>query len=79
MIDYGRCNKEIYERGNVVGVYQFSKDEMHSICEKANHYNGVNVDWHYSGGRPIVKTLGDVYLAEYAINDVIKTNNFEKK
>ena len=53
------CDKEIYENGQVVAVLQASSETMEYLVGKLRTRNEFNVDWHFSCGRAVLKTLGD--------------------
>jgi hypothetical protein len=60
------CEDAIYERGAVVAMLEGGKFAMEGITTEASR-NGPKVDWHYFGGRAVVKTLGNVGEARKAL------------
>lgn len=60
-LDPNRMDANIMKNGTYVGmVHNVSKEEMNRICEwiRTGPWK-LRVDWHYAGGRIIVKTLDD--------------------
>lgn len=57
MSDLDQCNRDVYERGEVVGVLDIPKEEAEALCKKKSEETGDRYDWHYSGGRVIVLCL----------------------
>lgn len=51
------CNQDVYKHGKVVGVYDMPKEEAEAACKKATEDSGCLHDWHYVGGRVVVKAL----------------------
>lgn len=67
------CNIYIYNHGTVHGVYDKSKEDAEDFCNNLNDSDPDNVyDWHYVGGRAVVKTLPRVLFNQYKINGTIK-------
>lgn len=56
------CRDEIYKNGKVVTVFDCGMLAMEGLVKEASR-KGVEMDWHYFGGRAVVKTLGDVDAA----------------
>ena len=60
-IDPDKCNQEIFKNGNTVAVIVgISPKELDNICDDLSIYSGQPVDWHFCGGRAVVRTLGNV-------------------
>ena len=54
------CNQEIYESGHAVCIMAGANAETIEAFVKCAAGNcGIEMDWHYVGGRAVVKTLGD--------------------
>ena len=51
------CDHEVFTHGIVVGVFAMLKHEAEAACEKATRETGDKHDWHYSGGRVVIKRL----------------------
>lgn len=56
-IDENTCNKEVYERGHLVGVWDKSQEEATNHCKRLTEETGLLHDWHYFGGRVVIKRL----------------------
>lgn len=55
------CDFEIYERGEIAAVVADRKAiEIEKLVKEIAAETGERVDWHYFGGRGVVKVLGDV-------------------
>lgn len=53
-----KMNEDIYKNGELVGVYDMPKEEAEKFCERLTTESKThNFDWHYFGGRVVVKTL----------------------
>ncbi len=65
------CREEIYKLGKVVAVYDSGPIAMQNLVEAASEECGFKIDWHYVGGRAVVKTLGDVVKAESVLDKMI--------
>lgn len=60
------CDSNIHQKGAVVAVMDCGMLAMEGLVKEANRkYEGM--DWHYFGGRAVVKTLGDVQAARKAL------------
>ncbi|HCW17712.1 MAG TPA: hypothetical protein DHL02_07080, partial [Achromobacter sp.] len=51
------CNKEVYERGAFVGLFDIPKHVANELCAGISSATGARVDWHYVGGRVRVLAL----------------------
>jgi len=51
------CDRDVYERGEVVGVYNMPKEEAEALRHRLTKETGNLHDWHYSGGRVVMKVL----------------------
>lgn len=51
------CNKEVYERGTYVGLFDIPKHVANELCAGISAATGARVDWHYFGGRVRVMAL----------------------
>lgn len=52
-----KCNDDVYKHGQIVGVYSMPKEEAEALCQRLTRETGRAHDWHYSGGRVVVKVL----------------------
>lgn len=60
------CDSEIHKNGAVVAVMECGMIAMEGLVQEANRI-APGMDWHYFGGRAVVKTLGDVKAARAAL------------
>lgn len=61
MADMGKCDTEIYQHGDFVGILQDVQGAENIEAEVLKVRElGFKVDWHYAAGRGIIKTLSDV-------------------
>lgn len=60
------CDADIFVGGQVVAVFDCGMLAMEGLIKEANRH-GPAMDWHYAGGRAIVKTLGRVEDARKAL------------
>lgn len=60
------CDPATYEGGAVVAIMDGGMQAMEGLVAEANR-RAPGMDWHYFGGRAVVKTLGDVEPARLAL------------
>ena len=48
---------EVYAHGKVIGVFDMPKDEANQLVVKLSKKTGNRIDWHYVGGRVVMKML----------------------
>lgn len=60
------CDPAIHQDGAVVAVLDCGMLAMEGLVKEANRIE-PGMDWHYFGGRAMVKTLGDVAKARAAL------------
>ena len=67
MADMGKCDQEIYDDGDFVGILYdvYGAREIEEEVLKVRAL-GFRVDWHYAAGRGIIKTLSNVDLVRRA-------------
>ena len=51
------CDHEVYAHGKVIGVFDMPKDEANQLVVKLSKKTGNRIDWHYVGGRVVMKML----------------------
>lgn len=51
------CNKEVYEKGVLVEVCDMPKYKADARCKRLTKETGLLHDWHYFGGRVVIKRL----------------------
>jgi hypothetical protein len=55
------CNKKVYNNGTPVFVtHTIPSNAMEKWVKKVAERSGQPVDWHFFGGRAVVKALGDL-------------------
>ena len=60
------CDQETHKYGEVVAVLDCGMLAMEGLVKEASR-KGPEMDWHYFGGRAVVKTLGDVTAARQSL------------
>ena len=55
---------ELYQNGEVVGTYTIPKEILNLLCESLTQ-QGHRIDWHYFGGRAVVKTCNKSRVANF--------------
>lgn len=70
------CDQEIYTSGATVFITHLipsnAMDQwVKSVAEESNQ----KVDWHFAGGRAVVKALGDLHKVRAAILELIPEHN----
>lgn len=65
------CDPAIFSEGRIVAVLESGMHVMEALAKEANRHANVKVDWHYVGGRAVVKTLGDTKVARHALTSAI--------
>jgi len=64
----GNCDQEVYESGTVIAVLIDVAGEIVELwCKLIAKESGQRVDWHYVGGRAVIKALGDIKKVESVI------------
>jgi len=51
------CDHEVYAHGEVIGVFDMPKDKANELVVKLSKKTGNRIDWHYVGGRGVMKML----------------------
>lgn len=64
------CDNDIFEKGTVIAVLDCGMIAMEGLVQEACR-RGVKMDWHYVGGRAVVKTLDDPQKARQALQKAI--------
>ena len=60
------CDNDIFEKGTVITVLECGMIAMEGLVQEACR-KGIKMDWHYVGGRAVVKTLDDPLKARQAL------------
>lgn len=70
MANEGKCDQDIYQNGEHVGiVVGGDANVIEAFVKCAVEKSGQPMDWHYVGGRANVLTTGDVGKAKKALRD----------
>ena len=56
-LDENTCNQEVYEKGVLVEVCDMPKYKADARCKRLTEETGLLHDWHYFGGRVVIKRL----------------------
>lgn len=56
------CNQEVFEHGTLLGVFHFNKNEADIITEFIQRVTKCQCDWHYAGGRVIIKFIPKIII-----------------
>lgn len=51
------CDPDVYKHGELIGVYDMPKAEAEELRKKLTEETGRLHDWHYFGGRVVMKAL----------------------
>jgi len=55
------CDKKVYKKGeHIATIINLESDEIERLVKSASNDSGQRIDWHYFGGRAVVKALGDL-------------------
>lgn len=78
------CNQDVFDHGYVYGVIDMPKEKAELFCKEKSEETGNQFDWHYHGGRAVVKCLTKERAAELlaereraAENEKLKQKNTE--
>lgn len=58
------CNLDVYKHGEIVGVFDMPKVEAEELRHRLTKETGRVHDWHYSGGRVVMKVLPEDFKPE---------------
>jgi hypothetical protein len=65
------CNPEVFSHGEVMLVtHSISSNRMEQWVKKVAKISGQPVDWHFVGGRAVIKALGDITKVRSAMDDL---------
>lgn len=54
------CDQDIFNSGEAVcAIAGISSNRMETFIQRVARSTGERVDWHFAGGRAIIKVLGD--------------------
>lgn len=64
------CDAQVYENGITVAlVVGVSADNIEKYVQEIAKRSEQKVDWHYFGGRAVIKTIGDTEKVVQALCD----------
>lgn len=70
--DPKECDKEVFEDGEPVFLtWSIPSNAMEGWVKKVAEKSGQRVDWHFFGGRAVVKALGDLKAVRAAIEELL--------
>ena len=72
MPELPRCNQEVYEHGTVVFVtHSIPSAKLEEWVQKVAKLSQQPVDWHFVGGRAVIKALGDLGKVMQAMTELL--------
>lgn len=72
-----KCDQNVYKNGKVIcSAGSTPKSTMNDICENLSRELNTKIDWHYVGGHPVVKTLGDPVVVREALEQILPGANY---
>jgi hypothetical protein len=73
-----KCDKKVYRKGeHVLTIIDLEPSEIEKIVQSAAKESGQKIDWHYFGGRAIVKVLGNIESARQHLKDELEKRNYQ--
>ncbi|WP_186019897.1 hypothetical protein [Burkholderia gladioli] len=51
------CAPDVYKHGKYVGYFDIPKHTANALCAALTTATGIRIDWHYVGGRVVMKAL----------------------
>lgn len=65
------CNDKVFENGTVVLITStIPSNAMEGWVKQVAERSGQPVDWHFFGGRAVVKALGDIAKVQRAMEEL---------
>ena len=72
-MDTEQCNKDVFEHGESMGLYDIPKEQANQICEKLSEAGEYQYDWHYIAGRVHLKRMRKVVVfSEQEVEDAFR-------
>jgi len=62
-----KCDSDVFEKGETIGVFSCTKEEAESICAYITKATNCPCDWHYAGGRVVMKIIPKI---EVGLDDI---------
>ena len=67
-LELPKCTTDVYNNGKtVIVIGDGAAEDIEEWVKKVAEKSGQKVDWHYVGGRAVVKALGDLKAVDDAI------------
>jgi len=67
------CNSKVYRKGeHIATIYEGKPGEIEEIVKTASVNSGQKIDWHYFGGRGVVKVLGNIERATRSLKSELE-------
>lgn len=68
-IDNINCDQDIFNNGKTVAILTNIKPQILNLyCQIISEETNQKIDWHFAGGRAIVKALGNLTLIDNAMH-----------
>lgn len=64
MSDPEKCNQDVFKHGEVFSVTEMGTAEAEAYCKEKSAETGDQYDWHFAGGRAVIKVLTKARAAE---------------
>jgi len=67
-----QCDREVFKTGIAVMVtHTISSNDVEAWVRKVAEYSGQKVDWHYMGGRAVIRAVGDIDAVDAVIQELL--------
>lgn len=75
MTDLPRCDQDVYDHGHhVMTIHTIPAKDVEEFVRELSQRSKQRVDWHYFGGRGIVKALGNIQCVDDVIYEMLEEN-----
>jgi len=72
------CNKKVYREGeHIATIIDLEPIEIEEVVKSAAEESGQRIDWHYFGGRAVVKALGNLEKARHYLKLKLEEQNHQ--
>ena len=70
------CNQKVYSKGeHIATIINLKPTKIEDIVKSAAKKSRQKIDWHYFGGRAIVKALGNIKRARDYLKQELENSN----
>lgn len=70
------CDKKVYLKGeHIATIINLRPGEIEEIVKSAAKKSKQKIDWHYFGGRAVIKVLGDIERARDYLKSELSVYN----